>query len=468
MRKDRVWQTVSTGGLNSRILGAALDTFQALDINDDGRRLSGVFVDGSAWESGEYIYTHSSRTLTRSRFYASSTTSTINISSGATFAESWTARDAEKADPPKNYYNPKDFFSSQGQLDGTIDSTVEFQAMIDQMETDGRAQGGGQFVCDLSDTIVLLSGSLQETDLRNCQIRLPWVHDGYEAAPDPHMQFSFISRRPKIVNFTPYVGTGQQWPGRGACPGGRIISTINGSGISPSVFCVKPGRGSISTTGFTRAGIFWENIDIYTNGYTNSAGTTVTCGMTAIDVERAWQMIGRGLYVIGGPTKGWYMTSVPATSYGIRWPTLDSGSQVYSERCHAFSFSHGHRVGEHQVGDLSAAFCRYGLEFPAPLGHSATLTRADLHYCSYPIKITQTIAGGRVGFRIVQLNGEFESGGTPGLPAFTHQKMLDDPLSLAHGNAYIHMSQGGTGNNLPNGTTDKNGGVNFALFDTRA
>lgn len=88
--KDRVRQAVTTGGTGAVVLGAADSGYQALGAGDDGLNFPYVLVDGLAWETGNGVYTHSGTSFARTR-EASSTGSSLNITTAAKFAVDMTA-----------------------------------------------------------------------------------------------------------------------------------------------------------------------------------------------------------------------------------------------------------------------------------------------------------------------------------------------------------------------------------------
>lgn len=96
--KDRVQQAIAAGGTGTLTLGAASSGYQALGAADDGKTFPGVVVDGSAWETGLYTYTHASTSLARTAFYASSTGSALNASTSATWIHDLTALGAASFD----------------------------------------------------------------------------------------------------------------------------------------------------------------------------------------------------------------------------------------------------------------------------------------------------------------------------------------------------------------------------------
>lgn len=81
---DDLQMTVTGGGTGTLTLGSAVSGFQAFAAGDDGLPFSFGIKDGTAFESNEGVYTHSSKTLTRVAFGESSTGSALNVSTSAT------------------------------------------------------------------------------------------------------------------------------------------------------------------------------------------------------------------------------------------------------------------------------------------------------------------------------------------------------------------------------------------------
>lgn len=81
--KDRVKQTVSVGGTGALTLSTASSGYQALASGDNGLLFSYSIEDGTAWETGIGIYTHSGTSFARTTRYASSTGSALNVTTAA-------------------------------------------------------------------------------------------------------------------------------------------------------------------------------------------------------------------------------------------------------------------------------------------------------------------------------------------------------------------------------------------------
>ena len=79
---DRVKVTVSTTGTGTVNVGTAQSGFQAFPSALNSKKVRYGIVDGTAWELGEGVYTHSGTTLTRV-FLSSSTGSLLNLGGNA-------------------------------------------------------------------------------------------------------------------------------------------------------------------------------------------------------------------------------------------------------------------------------------------------------------------------------------------------------------------------------------------------
>jgi hypothetical protein len=96
--KDRVKQSVTTGGAGALVVGSAATGCQALGAGDDGKAFPYVIEDGAAWECGYGIYTHSGTSFARTVRAASSTGSALTVSTSAFLFVDLTAAFAQAAD----------------------------------------------------------------------------------------------------------------------------------------------------------------------------------------------------------------------------------------------------------------------------------------------------------------------------------------------------------------------------------
>jgi hypothetical protein len=448
LSSDMVRMTLTSGGSDNRVVNAGVSPYIAIPSSMDGKTLSMKFWEGSSWEIGEYVYTHGTLTLARARLISSSTGSAVSFTAAALVTEVWTSRDAELLYPPDGYFYPRDYFSTAAQLAGTSDATTEFQALIDAMKALAQSDGGGEYVCDLTQAKILLSGSLTDTGNTNCQIRLPWLHGYADAPADKHAEFAFINRRRKNTDYATATAATPTLP---ATTGGRITSTITGTGTLPSVLACRADSGAGP---FSRAGFHFEDIEIVTAGYAE-ASTSPTSKMTALNMAYAATMIGRNVFVIGGPIAGsWYAAIPTGPCYGIRWPTNNNNVQIYSQNCLAIGFETGHLVAEHHKGDLQSSYCKWSIEVPA-MNHPFMLNKLEAQFCPYGIRAT----GGDSRGAIFVIAEEISKSGTP-YSVFNIVYDVDDSSNYLHGDAQrISKVQGAVG--YVTDAVVKNGGTNF-------
>jgi hypothetical protein len=266
-RKDLVKQAITTGGTDNRVIGAAATGYAGLAAADDGRTLTGTFRSGSSFETGKYVYTHSSLTLTRSLLIQSSSGAAVSISASGTFAESWTARDAELMGPADNYYAWSDFASSYNVLTGAADGTTDLRAAMAELQASMWANNGGDYHFLLNGN-VRLDTACQETSGRNGQIILPTV--SYVAGTTtPYKPQASLTISGRFNRNMVGIGISQSDPGY-VEPNysGRIRSTLTSvTGTYPSVIC---GANNPDVTDpsypFSMLNLFLENLDIGTAG----------------------------------------------------------------------------------------------------------------------------------------------------------------------------------------------------------
>lgn len=234
-------------------------------------------------------------------------------------------------------------YLSASQRDGTADATSAFQTLLNTIETDMKANDGGQYVIELGNSILRIDGPLQTTGTHNTQLILPQLDGG----TDPQCTLVIRGSGPVSSQYA-VVGFTSLTPSKGA----MIKSTLTtGGGTQPSVIGGH-NSGAVSTQSIMV--LVLENLEIRT--VQNPLISGVDAGLVG-GFEANEMSVNVGTYSTDSVT-----LPTTTTSVGIIAPIRDSNTYSNFGNSYVLGFYTGYRLNEHTKGVLCSMGCLVGLE----------------------------------------------------------------------------------------------------------